>query len=121
MAIITITNKRYTVEPIYQWNKNQKLKIYGLSLPSTPEIHFTNKAINGVITRQATMGTDGVITVDIPNYLLQYPHKITAYVCLYDGESFESRCELIIPITPRPKPVEYVVDEEEISENFFTS
>lgn len=115
MSSVIVKNDRYTVDPLYQWDINQKLKISGLSLASAPEIHFTNEAMSGVIVRQASVNSVRVITVDIPNSLLQKPYTITAYVCIYEGETFKSVCKIDIPIKARKMPNDYtLVNDEEI-------
>lgn len=54
MKSVIVKNDRYTVDPLYQWDINQVLEIRGLSLPSVPEIHFANEAMDRSIPRQAT-------------------------------------------------------------------
>ena len=120
MAKVTISRDRYTVDPLYQWDLNQELQIYGLSLPSIPEIHFTNDAMDKAIVRQATMDSAGVITAEIPNSLLQKPYKIRAYVCIYEGDTFKSMYLITIPIQARSMPLDYtltVSDDEVYSFN----
>lgn len=112
MANVAVnSNGRYTIDPLYQWDINQVLAIYGLSLASIPEIHFTNSAMDRAIVRQATMDDAGVITVDIPNSLLQKPYKITAYICIYEGETFRSLYSIEIPVTTRNKPGDYTIED----------
>lgn len=108
MGEITITSQRYSVDPLYQWDVNQVLTIYGLSLSKIPEIHFTNSAMERAIVRQATMNDAGVITVNVPNSLLQKPYKITAYVCIYEGETFETLYKIEIPVKARKAPADYM-------------
>ena len=36
MATVKVEKNSYTVEPLYQWDKDQTLEIYGLSLASIP-------------------------------------------------------------------------------------
>ena len=110
MSTVSITKDRYTVESLYQWDKNQKLTITGLSLASVPEIHFTNTAMDRAIVRPATMDGSGIITADIPNSLLQKPYKITAYVCVNYGETFESLYSIDIPVIGRKKPGDYTLE-----------
>lgn len=112
MAIISVQNERYTVDPLYQWDKNQVLEIKGLSLPSVPEIHFTNETMDRAIVRQAAMNSAGVITVDVPNSLLQKPYKIKAYVCIYEGETFETKYLIEIPVKARKKPSDYTLEDD---------
>lgn len=112
MNIVTVTKDRYTVDPLYQWDLNQSLEIRGLSLPSTPEIHFTNDSMDRAIVRQATMNNAGIITVDIPNGLLQKPYTIKAYVCIYVGDTFKSLYLISIPVKARPKPNDYTIEDD---------
>lgn len=120
MSNVIVKNNKYTVDPLYQWDLNQDLVIYGLSLPSIPEIHFTNDAMDRAIVRQSTMDDAGVITVRIPNSLLQKPYLIKAYVCRYVGETFESLYCIEIPVKKRSMPKDYTItdsDEEIYSFN----
>lgn len=112
MSKVAIQNNRYTVESLYQWDTNQVLEISGLSLPSVPEIHFTNETMDRAIVKQATMDGTGVITVDVPNSLLQKPYKIKAYVCIYEGETFETLYTLDIPVKARKKPNDYTIEDD---------
>ena len=115
MSVVKVEKNSYTVESLYQWDLNQVLQIYGLSLPSIPEIHFTNEAMSRAIVRQATMDAAGVISVNVPNSLLQKPYKIKAYVCIYSGNTFESLYKIEIPVKARTQPSDYtLVDDEEV-------
>ena len=117
---VTVTKDRYTVDRVYQWDKDQVLKIYGLSLASIPGIHFANGVMERAIVRQATMDSAGVITADIPNSLLQSASKITAYVCAFEGDTFETLYAIEIPVEGRKRPSDYtleVTDEEVYSFN----
>lgn len=117
MPKVIVTKDRYTVDnPLYQWDINEVLEIRGLSLPSIPEIHFTNNAMDRAIVRQASMDNAGVITVAIPNSLLQKPSPVVAYVCVYEGDTFETRYRIEIPLKLRKQPTDYSFtdDQEEI-------
>jgi hypothetical protein len=115
MAIVKVVKNNYTAEPLYQWSVNQVLRVYGLSLARVPEVHFTNQAMSRAIVRQATMDAAGVITVDVPNSLLQTPYTITAYICGYDGLTFETYHKLKLPIKTRPKPTNYtLINDQEV-------
>lgn len=113
MSDVIVKSNRYTVEPLYQWDINQVLTIYGLSLPSVPEIHFTNSGMDRAIVKQATMDDAGVISADVPNSLLQKPYKITAYVCIYEGDTFKSLYAIEIPVKARKKPGDYTLENDE--------
>ena len=112
MSKAVIKNGRYTIEPLYQWDLNQVLQIYGLSLSRVPEVHFSNVALESALVRQCTMDGTGVITVDIPNSLLQRPYPIKAHVCIYEGKTFESLYTIDIPVKPRKMPADYSLEND---------
>ena len=113
MSCVIVANDRYTVDPLYQRDVNQDLEIRGLSLPSIPEIHFTNEGMDRSIVRQAEMDDAGVITVKIPNSLLQKPYTIKAYVCIYEDDTFKTLCAVSIPVKARKKPTDYTLENDE--------
>ena len=102
--------KRYTVEPLYQWDIDQQLVIYGLNILE-PEIHFTNEAMTRAIVKQSTVDSSGVITVDVPNTLLQKPYSINVYVCGYEDSTFKTYYKVIVPVKARPKPGDYTFED----------
>lgn len=120
MSNVIVKSNRYTVEPLYQWDLNQVLTIYGLSLASIPEIHFTNTGMDRAIVKQATMNDAGVISADVPNSLLQKPYTITAYVCIYEGDTFKSLYAIEIPVKARKKPGDYTLENDEELYSFNT-
>ena len=113
MNSVIVENDRYTVDPLYQWDVNQVLEVSGLSLPSIPEIHFTNEGMNGAIVRQTTMDDAGIITVKIPNSLLQKSYPIMAYVCIYEGDTRKSLYAIKIPVKARKRPDDYTIENDE--------
>ena len=113
MAIVKIENNRYTVDSLYQWDVNQKLVIRGLSLASIPEIHFSNTDMGRAIVKQSSVDEAGIITVDIPNSLLQKPYRINAYICIYEDDTFKSLYCIEIPVKARTKPSDYNIENDE--------
>lgn len=114
MAILVVDNKgRYSVNSLYQWDKNQILRISGLTVPNVPEIHFVNKAMSLALVRQCQVDGEGTIIVDIPNLLLEAPLPIDVYVCIYDGDLFRTLYALQIPVKARTKPSDYIYEKED--------
>lgn len=113
MSDIKVTKNDYTVEPLHQWDVNQQLQIYGLSLASVPEVHFSNQAMDKAIVRQAKMDKAGVITVDVPNGLLQKYYTINVYLCTYDGGTFQTLYKIDVPVMERPKPADYSIEADQ--------
>lgn len=112
MIKVKIESGRYTVSPVYQWDKNHTLEIRGLSLPSTPEIHFTNDSMDHAIARKATVDNTGVITVEVPNSLFHSALDIDVYICIYENLTRKTLYTLVIPVTPRPKPLNYQIADD---------
>jgi len=112
MIAVTVNKNHCTVDTLYQWDLNQELVIYGLSLTDTPEVHFAHANDPAAIVREATLDSAGVVRVKVPNSLLQRSGKLYAYVCTNEGETFSSLYKLTIPVYPRPQPVDYTVSDE---------
>ena len=113
MTTVTVKKDRYTVGALYQWDKDQVLQIYGLSLPSVPEIHFTNDTMDRAIVRQVTMDVTGIISVNVPNSLLQKPYTIKVYVCVYEDDRFNTLYKIEIPVKARNKPSDYTIEDSD--------
>lgn len=112
MGVAIITGSHYNVDKLFQWDKNQVLEIRGLSLPLKPEIHFTKLSMDRAIVRQSNMDESGIITVTVPNSLLQTPYPIQVYVCGYENETFKTYTGLEINIVPRTKPADYKLEND---------
>lgn len=114
MAILIVDRGgRYRVDPLYQWDKNQSLEINGLTVPNTPEIHFVNKSMSEALVRQARKNANGIITVDIPNVILEKSLPIDVYICAYVGDLFRTLYTLQIPVKARTKPSDYIYEKED--------
>lgn len=113
MASVKVEKNSYTVDGLYQWDLNQVLEIYGLSMAKAPEIHFTNEAAVRAVRRFATMDAAGVIRAEVPNALLQQPYKIKALVCIREGEVFKTYREIAIPVKARPQPADYTITDDD--------
>ena len=106
------TYRSYVTDSLYQWDKNQDLAISGLNLSVAPEIHFVNADMERALVRQSTL-TDGVVTVRIPNSLLQSALTIKAYVGVYEGETFKVIEAIEIPIIAKEKPADYTIEDSD--------
>lgn len=103
------SNKYYKVDPLYQWDQNQELKIYGVTV-SQPIIHFTNSSMGASINRRPAVDSAGVLAVMIPNSMLQKTDPVIAYICGYVGDAFKTFYKLEIPIISRKKPGDYTIE-----------
>ena len=111
MADVHVTQNSYTVGGLYQWDRNQELTIYGLSVPGTPVVHFAHGGLEDALVQTTTMDAAGVIRSVIPNELLEEALPIKAYVCAWEGDKFRSLRCIVIPVQSRARPGAY--EEEE--------
>ncbi len=100
---------KYVTDSLNQWDLNQVLQVTGLNLTTAPEVHFSNANMDRAIVRQSTM-TNHVVSVDIPNSLLQDPLRIYAHIGIYEGETFKVVELVEIPVKPRKRPLDYQID-----------
>lgn len=110
MAEVKISENRYTVDSLFQWDKNQMLYIYGVTGVKSPEIHFANDEMGRTIVRTPSVDSKGVISVEVPNSLLQKSFDIKVYICGYEGETFKTYYKIIVPVKARTKPSDYTLD-----------
>ena len=108
------TYNSYVTDSLHQWDKDQTLQVSGVNIFVAPEIHFTNFEMDRAIVRQGEL-KDGVISVKIPNSLLQSIHDIKAYIGVWDGDTFTTLESVVIPVIMKDKPEDYVleIDDEE--------
>ncbi len=106
---MTVTICKHTCEAgaLYQWDRGQTLRIEGLSLTSAPEIHFARSGARRAIARQASMDSSGVITVTVPNELLEHAGSLHVYVCQGIGEEVCTLYEFTLNVQSRAKPGNY--------------
>ena len=102
----------YVVDSLYQWDLNQRLTVAGLNIAVAPEIHFSNANLDRAIVRQSKM-ENHIVTVDIPNSLLQHPLRIFAHIGIYDGNTFKVIETVEIPVIPRKKPADYMIENSD--------
>lgn len=104
----------YITDSLYQWDKNQVLTVEGLNITVAPEVHFSNAEMDRAIVRQAQI-ENGVLSVKIPNSVLQSSLTVLAYIGIYEGDTFKIIEVVEIPIIAKKKPEDYtleVTDEE---------
>lgn len=102
----------FITDSLYQWDINQKLTIAGLNIAVAPEVHFSNANLERAIVRQSTL-KDRIVTVDIPNSLLQSASRIYAHIGIYESETFKVIEAVEIPVIARKKPLDYVLENSD--------
>lgn len=104
----------YVTDTVYQWDLDRELVINGLNLTVAPEVHFSNANMDKAIVRQSTL-KDHIVSVAIPNSLLQEPLPIKAHIGVYEGDTFKVIELVEIPVIPKTRPSDYQIqnsDEE---------
>lgn len=102
----------YVTDSLYQWDINRVLSVSGLNLSVAPEVHFSNSNMDKAIVRQATL-TDNVVSVQIPNSILQYPLTINAHIGIYEDNTFKVVELVSIPVIPKTKPSDYKLENSD--------
>lgn len=102
----------YVTDSLYQWDLNQILSVSGLNLAVAPEVHFSNANVDRAIVRQSALNK-GVVSVAIPNSLLQDPLRINAHIGIYEDGTFKVVEKVEIPIIPRKRPVDYQIQDSD--------
>lgn len=102
----------YVTDSLYQWDLNQVLSVTGLNLTVVPEVHFSNANMDKAIVKQATM-VNHVVSVPIPNSLLQDPLTIYAHIGIYEGDTFKVVERVEIPVIPKERPSDYQIQDSD--------
>lgn len=102
----------YVTDTLNQWDINRTLTVTGLNLVSAPEVHFSNSNMDRAIVRQASY-ENHIVSVAIPNSLLQYPFTIDANICVYEGDVFKVVEKVSIPVIGRKKPFDYQIENSD--------
>lgn len=102
----------YVTDSLYQWDLNQVLSVTGLNLAVVPEIHFSNANMERAIVRQSAM-VNHVVSVGIPNSLLQDPLTIEADIGIYEGDTFKVVEKVLIPVIPKKRPSDYQIQDSD--------
>ena len=93
--------REVTTSPLWQYDYGQILKIDGLDLPQSFEVHFSNSRKSGETITQ--IGTDNQVT--IPDMYLTSGADIYAFIFLHDGlTDGETEYVIKIPVRERPEP-----------------
>jgi lysophospholipase L1-like esterase len=103
---------KYVTDSLNQWDLNQVLQVTGINLVTAPEVHFSNANCDRAIVRQATM-ENHIISVTIPNSLLQDPLRIYAHIGVYEGETFKVVELVEIPVAARKRPLDYQIEDSD--------
>lgn len=102
----------YVTDNLYQWDRNQILTVSGLNLSVAPEVHFHNKTMDKAIVKHAEL-IDGVVSVSIPNSVLQSSLTIYADIGIYEGKKFKTVETITIPVIAKARPADYQLEKSD--------
>lgn len=97
----------YTTDSVSQWDLNQKLTISGLDINVAPVLAFSCFGMYESIIVQSKL-SDGVITCDVPNAILQFGKNLNVDLCSETGGQYKAFEKMIIPVNRRKKPSDYL-------------
>lgn len=94
-----------SVYGLWQYDFGQLLEIQGLSILDGTSIHFAQngKTIEGIIRSNQ---------VEIPDYFLQFPIDINAYIYIENKGAGKTVAKIKLLVRSRDKPPDYVAPEE---------
>lgn len=96
-----------TVTGLTQWDRGRKLRIKGLSLPETIQVHFADKINTEAVIMVGVKEKDYTV-VEIPNIMLETTHDIYAWVYLTNENMGKTIKTIILKIENRAKPQDFV-------------
>lgn len=98
-------------ERLSQWDVGLVLRITGLTLPETTEVHFANSGDMDAL-RVIAKTKDGVTEATIPNEVLQSSGTAYAYVYVTNKESSRTEYKINLYINRREKPQDYAPENQ---------
>lgn len=90
---------------LWQWDTGRKIVVDDKSVS---EVHYSKYSSTKAITREVINGK-----AEIPNYLLQDTHDVTAYAYSGSIENGYTMAEKTFNVAKKPKPANYVETEED--------
>lgn len=90
---------------LWQWDTGRKIVVDDKSVS---EVHYSKYSSTQAITREVINGK-----AEIPNFLLQDTHAVTAYAYSGSIENGYTVAEKTFNVVKKPKPANYVETEED--------
>ncbi len=104
------TGTKYTnVVGLWQYDYGQILRIAGLNMPKTVEIHFSLNETRGSSVTRIGITKDRITDVSIPDSMLENEnvkqnYNVYAFIFLTDENSGNTEYRIKIPVKARPRP-----------------
>lgn len=117
-AIFNETFKEPEVAPAYQFDYGQKLKVFGLILPSTVEAHFALDEKGKSDLRVGTFN-EGVAIIPVPDSCFENAGRFICYI--YDRHAVSGRTvhKIVVPVLKRADLPGETVDPTEEDVSYF--
>lgn len=93
--------------PLYQWDSGQILKVIDQEIPDNTEVQFGSACMQPSVPA-FMVGNQ----VKIPQAAMEQPMEIIAYMVIVEPDSETTVKEIRIPMRPKPKPSDYVPEED---------
>ena len=109
-TVIFDTGTKYTnVVGLWQYDYGQILRIAGLNMPKTVEIHFSLNETYGSSVTRIGITKDRITDVSIPDSMLENEnakqnYNVYAFIFLTDENSGNTEYRIKIPVKARPRP-----------------
>lgn len=108
-AIFDAGTKYTNVVGLWQYDYGQILRIAGLNMPKTVEIHFSLNETHGSSVTRIGITKDRITDVSIPDSMLENEnakqnYNVYAFIFLTDANSGNTEYRIKIPVKARPKP-----------------
>lgn len=113
--VICYDYKGNKIRGLTQWDMNRYIKITGVSVDVTPDIHFFNIYSKEAYVVQSVVVDSGIIC-RVPNVLLRTPDTI--FACIFTEEDTggitegTTVCKIALPVSPKKKPANYIFDDD---------
>ena len=98
---------------LYQWELGRKLRITPAPGATVVDVQFAHPGDTEALS-VTPKEENGILTVDIPNILLQSGHEIVAFLVNVNSDKVETTSHKVFHVVNRPKPADYAYEETEV-------
>lgn len=109
-TVIPFDADNAAVTKLYQWDVGITLYITNSKITEAYNVHFANKTCTEAYSCSSTY-SDGVLSVTIPDILLQQAYPIWGYIYAEDDDYGRTVFTFKIRVIARPQPADYVYEE----------
>lgn len=95
------------VTALTQWDRGVTLQLSHSLLTEAQPVHFQNDSSDEAIVMESAFA-DGVLSVEVPDTLLEEAEPITGFVCLTDDSSARSILTFSLTVQARAQPADLI-------------